>query len=223
MTRSYRDTLTGPFCIFYVPAKNRGVWTSYEHGAPDGDVEQAYFSILTERSDGTLGAVFSVNKGAYFDNQSISQEAPYSTVWYAYDLFDGASRESADGSIWQYLLDYICEIPDSRKPLYYYNTWGMQRDESSRGNDIRGILTEEKVKQEIADAAELGIDLFVLDDGWQDKFGDWNVHQQRLPRGLRFYVDELKKRGITPGLWIATRNRLQRHGGFGTPGLADSR
>ena len=73
VTRSYHDTLTGPFCIFYIPAKNRGVWTSYEHGAPDGDVQQAYFSILTEPSDTTLRTTFSVNRGAYFDSRPISR------------------------------------------------------------------------------------------------------------------------------------------------------
>jgi len=59
------------------------------------------------------------------------------------------------------------------------------------------------VKQEITDAAELGINLLVLDDGWQDKFGDWNIHTGRFPHGLRFYVDDLNARGIMPGLWIA--------------------
>ncbi len=61
-------------------------------------------------------------------------------------------------------------------------------------------------------AKDLGIDLFLLDDGWfSDKdpknhqrigLGDWRVNPKILPHGLSFLVDEAKKRGFGFGIWM---------------------
>jgi hypothetical protein len=176
---------------------------AYEHGSPDDDPDQKYISFLLKRSENSIEPSISLDRGAYYEGQMISASHSYSAVWISYGLFESPSIADADREMWRYLQAYICETPETRKPLYYYNTWGMQRDESLRGNDIRGILTEERVNQEISYAAQLGLNLFVLDDGWQETWGDWTVHNGRFPQGLRFYVDAVKSKGILPGLWIA--------------------
>lgn len=61
-------------------------------------------------------------------------------------------------------------------------------------------------------AKDLGIDLFLLDDGWfSDKdpknhqrigLGDWKANPKILPHGLSFLVDEAKKRGFGFGIWM---------------------
>lgn len=55
----------------------------------------------------------------------------------------------------------------------------------------------------------LGIDTFVLDDGWfgaRDNdhagLGDWFVNEQKLPGGLRAVADRCHQRGLKFGLWI---------------------
>ncbi|MEH7332411.1 alpha-galactosidase [Neobacillus drentensis] len=68
----------------------------------------------------------------------------------------------------------------------------------------------EKKLKEIADAGkELGIELFVLDDGWfghrdNDKtsLGDWQVYQKKLPNGLAGLADYVIKKGMKFGLWV---------------------
>lgn len=63
---------------------------------------------------------------------------------------------------------------------------------------------------QIADVAkELGIDLFVLDDGWFGKrdddgssLGDWYVNEKKLPGGLQYLGEELDKRNLQLGLWF---------------------
>ncbi|MGG1676943.1 alpha-galactosidase [Neobacillus sp. NRS-1170] len=68
----------------------------------------------------------------------------------------------------------------------------------------------EKKLKEIADAGkELGIELFVLDDGWfghrdNDKtsLGDWHVYQKKLPNGLAGLADYVTKKGMKFGLWV---------------------
>ena len=62
-------------------------------------------------------------------------------------------------------------------------------------------------------AKELGVETFVLDDGWfgngryardDDRrgLGDWTVNGAKLPRGLDFLCGEAKRRGMKFGLWV---------------------
>ncbi len=58
-------------------------------------------------------------------------------------------------------------------------------------------------------AAEMGVELFCVDDGWfgarrDDRagLGDWVVAKDLFPRGLRPLVDEVLKLGMRFGLWV---------------------
>lgn len=73
-------------------------------------------------------------------------------------------------------------------------------------------FNEEKIVSLFDGAKELGVDLFLLDDGWfgnrhprdNDRagLGDWEVNAKKLPHGLGYLADEAKKRGVGFGLWI---------------------
>ncbi|MCJ8007551.1 alpha-galactosidase [Lederbergia wuyishanensis] len=62
----------------------------------------------------------------------------------------------------------------------------------------------------IAEAgAELGIELFVLDDGWFGKrdddttsLGDWYEDRRKLPNGLEDLAERVKATGLQFGLWV---------------------
>ena len=61
----------------------------------------------------------------------------------------------------------------------------------------------------IDEAAKLGIDTFVLDDGWFGKrnwddssLGDWFVNNEKLPQGLTPLIDRCKQNGMKFGLWF---------------------
>ncbi len=67
----------------------------------------------------------------------------------------------------------------------------------------------EKLFGMIDEAAKLGADIFVLDDGWFGKrnddksgLGDWRVNEKKLEGGLKPVIDRCKKRGLKFGLWI---------------------
>ncbi|MED4224038.1 alpha-galactosidase [Neobacillus cucumis] len=70
-------------------------------------------------------------------------------------------------------------------------------------------FTEKKLK-EIADVAkDLGIELFVLDDGWfghrdndKSSLGDWVVNGKKLPHGLKGLASYLNGLGMQFGLWV---------------------
>ncbi|EMT45526.1 alpha-galactosidase [Anoxybacillus flavithermus] len=62
----------------------------------------------------------------------------------------------------------------------------------------------------IADAAkDLGIELFVLDDGWFEgrnddttSLGDWRVDQNKIPNGLSSLAERINEKGLQFGIWI---------------------
>jgi alpha-galactosidase len=60
-----------------------------------------------------------------------------------------------------------------------------------------------------AAASELGVELFVLDDGWFGKrdddkssLGDWVPHPRKLPAGLGDLAARINTQGLAFGLWI---------------------
>lgn len=68
---------------------------------------------------------------------------------------------------------------------------------------------EKKIIAMIEEAKQLGIDLFVLDDGWfgnrdNDKagLGDWTVNLKKLPNGLKPLWQKTKELGMKFGIWI---------------------
>ncbi|MDO5455407.1 MAG: alpha-galactosidase [Eubacteriales bacterium] len=68
---------------------------------------------------------------------------------------------------------------------------------------------EEKILKLADKAAKLGIELFVLDDGWfgvrnsdHTGLGDWYVNTDKLPSGLKGLSEAIHKKGMKFGLWI---------------------
>lgn len=71
---------------------------------------------------------------------------------------------------------------------------------------------ENKIKALFKDTKDLGVDLFLLDDGWfGNKYprnnddaglGDWQENKKKLPSGLGYLVKEAKKEGVKFGIWI---------------------
>ncbi|KAA6309708.1 hypothetical protein EZS27_038855, partial [termite gut metagenome] len=62
------------------------------------------------------------------------------------------------------------------------------------------------------DAAKMGFELFLLDDGWFGKkyprnsdnagLGDWQTNTAKLPNGIPYLINECKKRNIKFGIWV---------------------
>ena len=58
-------------------------------------------------------------------------------------------------------------------------------------------------------AAKLGVELFVMDDGWFGKrnndragLGDWYPNPQKFPQGLKPLIDHVNALGMDFGLWV---------------------
>ena len=71
---------------------------------------------------------------------------------------------------------------------------------------------ENKLIGLIDEATKLGVDMFLLDDGWfankyprssdRQGLGDWEETADKLPNGIGRLVEESQKKGIKFGLWI---------------------
>lgn len=73
-------------------------------------------------------------------------------------------------------------------------------------------IKENEMQQMMADIADLGGELFVMDDGWfgvkyprdnnKSSLGDWTVDTDKLPHGIQGLCDAAKRNGIKFGIWI---------------------
>ncbi|MCZ0703108.1 alpha-galactosidase [Natronobacillus azotifigens] len=70
-------------------------------------------------------------------------------------------------------------------------------------------FNEEKIYEIAKKAKSLGVELFVLDDGWfgdrnSDKgsLGDWYIDKKKIPSGLDVLADKINKLDMKFGLWF---------------------
>ena len=79
------------------------------------------------------------------------------------------------------------------KPTFVYNTW----------QPFEKNINEKLVMELVKSAAEAGMKEFVIDDGWQENYGDWIVDKKKFPNGLKPVFDYIKALGMKPGLWVS--------------------
>ena len=114
---------------------------------------------------------------------------------YSHDGVGGASR-----ILHRFELTKILpERPNPKPRPVLYNSW-----EATEFN------VDEAGQMALAEkAASIGVERFVMDDGWfgQRKddhagLGDWYVNQQKFPNGLKPLIDKVHSLGMDFGLWV---------------------
>ncbi|WP_300261299.1 alpha-galactosidase [Clostridium sp.] len=70
-------------------------------------------------------------------------------------------------------------------------------------------FNEVKIKEIAKEASKLGMELFVLDDGWfgnrnddKSSLGDWFVNEDKLKGGLNKLANDINNMGLEFGLWF---------------------
>lgn len=70
-------------------------------------------------------------------------------------------------------------------------------------------FNEAKLLRLAKEAKKLGVELFVLDDGWFGErnndnagLGDYNVNLKKLPHGIKAFAEKIRKIGLDFGLWF---------------------
>lgn len=96
-----------------------------------------------------------------------------------------------------------------------YGIWkGMSERHTLLNNwEATGFnFDQQKLVKLFDDAKALGVDVFLLDDGWfaskyprnDDRagLGDWQPNAQKLPDGIGYLVREAEKKGVKFGIWV---------------------
>lgn len=81
----------------------------------------------------------------------------------------------------------------TEKPTFVYNTWVPFNRE----------INEKMVLELAKSAADAGMKEFIIDDGWQKGYGDWEIDSTKFPNGLKPVFDYIKSLDMKPGLWVS--------------------
>lgn len=87
--------------------------------------------------------------------------------------------------------------------------WGPRKVHLNSWEALGFDLSEDRLMRLAQDAASLGVERFVLDDGWfggrrsdQTSLGDWTVSPEVFPHGLARLTAEIERLGMDFGLWV---------------------
>jgi alpha-galactosidase len=66
-------------------------------------------------------------------------------------------------------------------------------------------ITEEIIIRDLEALKATGADIniFQIDDGYQSFIGDWEVPNEKFPKGMKYIADEIHSKGWLAGLWLA--------------------
>lgn len=130
----------------------------------------------------------------------LDPNTPFETPRFIYTLsFEGKGKGSRNLHDW--LRDHIL-LDGHGDRLTLLNNWEATYFD----------FDQDKLVSLFGGAKELGVDMFLLDDGWfANKYprngdtaglGDWEVNRKKLPDGVPFLVREAEKEGVKFGIWI---------------------
>jgi len=95
------------------------------------------------------------------------------------------------GALRAFAARYLVGRPLSAPPVLY-NTW-----------QPFALAIDEPLLIELVDrAADLGFELFSVDDGWQERQGLWREDSRKFPRGLSPIVERARAKEMRFGIWM---------------------
>ena len=124
-----------------------------------------------------------------------SFETPHAVCTFSAEGLDGMS------DCWhRFVENHICRgYWKGRKRPLLLNSW--------EATYFR--FTEDSIVELAKNAAELGVELLVLDDGWfgvrendRTSLGDWTPNMRKLPGGIRGLSERVHQEGLKFGLWF---------------------
>ncbi|PBQ91274.1 alpha-galactosidase [Escherichia coli] len=130
--------------------------------------------------------------------KALKKDETVYTPW----LYASYSPEGLNGMSQQYhrfLRDEIIRFPEQKPRPVHLNTWeGIYFD-----HDPNYIM------QMAGRAAALGVERFIIDDGWfkgrnddHAALGDWYLDEQKYPDGLMPVINHVKSLGMEFGIWV---------------------
>jgi len=181
---------------------NMNPWFAIDEGKADEEHGRVWFGALAWSGNWRI----TVEQTPY---KQVRVTGGFNTFDFAWPLKTGEALETPEfyagfsvhgfGGASRMLHDLERTISTGRVRPVLYNSW-----EATEFN------VNEAGQETLADkAAKLGVELFVVDDGWFGKrnkdnagLGDWTVNPQKFPNGLKPLIDHVKSLGMDFGLWF---------------------
>jgi alpha-galactosidase len=177
-------------------------WFAIDEGHADEEHGRVWFGALAWSGNWRI----TVEQTPY---KQVRVTGGFNTFDFAWPLKPGESLETPDfyagysehgfGEASRMLHDLERDSAKGRVRPVLYNSW-----EATEFN-----VTEDGQKALADKAAKLGVELFVVDDGWFGKrnldnagLGDWTVNPRKFPNGLKPLIDHVKGLGMDFGLWF---------------------
>jgi len=187
----------GPISI--IERENGCVLIAYEHGA---EYPETFIKYKVKKNDDRLDINIKAVKGNYYNGEELDSKHSLITPWFHIAAIDGTQNEMLR-YYRQFFLKFIAENNESRKPYIFYNTWNAQE----RGKYYGRIpylknITFDHMMNEIEIAHRMGIDVFVIDNGWFDGAGEWLPDTERFPDNMKLLKLKLEEYGMKLGLWL---------------------
>lgn len=195
---------------------------AYEHGSQYPD---SFLQFELKKNDRVeLNGV----KGNYLNGQKVDG---FQSVWFEIAGVKGSDTDLAS-HYRTFMLKYITENAESRKPYIFYNTWGRQERTYWAGQPYLSSMKLDYTLKEIDRAHEMGVEVYVIDMGWFEKAGDWAVNKKAFPDDMKQVKAKLEQYGMKMGLWfnptvaaVSSKmyqnnlvNRMSWEGKYYTPG-----
>lgn len=188
-----------------VTSQHHNPWFAIDRGTATEEQGEVWFGVLAWSGNWKLNAEVTdflstrVNIGindwdfTWRLNAGESFSTPSSFAGYTKEGFTGASQRLHD-----YIRDNV--LPHGKKlHKVLYNSW-----------EATTFNVDEESQIKLAElAAEMGVELFVMDDGWfagrnKDNagLGDWWPDPKKFPNGLGPLVKRVNELGMDFGLWV---------------------
>jgi alpha-galactosidase len=113
--------------------------------------------------------------------------------------------DAAANQLHRYQRQFVIpHIPENDPLLVQFNTtWPFQNIKGAPGP--REGMTLDRLKPYVDVAADLGVEMFVLDGGWTPNAtmtGDWVPDMEEFPHGLEELVSDVRSKGMKFGIWV---------------------
>lgn len=130
-------------------------------------------------------------------------------VW-AVAFLDGISLLQGE----EYRLDPFWFAVGDPGKLYsqYVSLWGDVGQARINGSNPLGwcswyyyfwTINQSRLLSNLSPAASCGIEVMLLDDGYERSLGDWEITNRRFPGGIRSIAKHISNHDLKPGLWTA--------------------
>lgn len=185
--------------------------------------QNPFIALLSKGADEKSGEVYAVNlvySGNFFAGAEVDQYAttrlsaginPFDFTWLlepgqsfqtpeAVMIYSDKGLGKMSRTFHRLYRERLCrgKFKDKERPVIANNWEATMFD-----FDSKKILTLAKA------AKDLGIEMFVLDDGWFGKrnhddcaLGDWFVNPEKIPEGIDGLASEINGIGLEFGLWV---------------------